>query len=143
MMSDAEIGEDEAGGQLGGDFLDSECIAAKTLVEIAIEARVRAPEPCLLCRYRHKRHNPDKIEATLATLHAFPGRLLVMFQPHGFGPLKAMKEGFIEVFARHLREEDMLLLPDPLYFGGTVERSVTSRDLAAGIMARGRRAEAA
>src|SRR5579872_1206391 len=94
MMSDAEIGEDEAGGQLGGDFLDSECIAAKTLVEIAIEARVRAPEPCLLCRYRHKRHNPDKIEATLATLHAFPGRLLVMFQPHGFGPLKAMKEGF-------------------------------------------------
>src|SRR6185437_677547 len=32
-------------------------------------------------------HNPDKIAATLATLHAFPGRLLVMFQPHGYGPL--------------------------------------------------------
>jgi len=26
-------------------------------------------------------HNPDKIAATLATLHDFPGRLLVLFQP--------------------------------------------------------------
>ncbi len=38
-------------------------------------------------------HNPDKIAATLDTLHAFPGRLLVMFQPHGFGPLKLMGRG--------------------------------------------------
>src|SRR5690606_11914670 len=33
-------------------------------------------------------HNPDKIAATLKTLHAFPGRLLVMFQPHGYRPLE-------------------------------------------------------
>src|SRR5690606_13873349 len=33
-------------------------------------------------------HNPDKITATLNALHAFPGRLLIMFQPHGFGPLR-------------------------------------------------------
>ena len=32
-------------------------------------------------------HNPDKIAATLKTLHAFDGRLLILFQPHGFGPL--------------------------------------------------------
>ena len=32
-------------------------------------------------------HNPDKIDATLATLRAQPGRLLIMFQPHGYGPL--------------------------------------------------------
>ena len=44
-------------------------------------------------------HNPDKIAATLATLHAFPGRLLVMFQPHGFGPLTLMKDEFIACFA--------------------------------------------
>ncbi|HLJ65257.1 MAG TPA: Mur ligase family protein [Stellaceae bacterium] len=87
-------------------------------------------------------HNPDKIAATLDTLHAFPGRLLVMFQPHGFGPLRAMKDGFIEVFTRHLHDQDVVLLPDPLYFGGTVERSVGSRDIAEGIAARGRRAQA-
>ena len=45
-------------------------------------------------------HNPDKIAASLATLHDFPGRLLVMFQPHGFGPLKLMKDDFIACFAR-------------------------------------------
>src|ERR1700741_4257074 len=40
-------------------------------------------------------HNPDKIAATLSTLHDFPGRLLVMFQPHGYRPLKVMREPLI------------------------------------------------
>ena len=87
-------------------------------------------------------HNPDKIAATLATLHAFPGRLLVMFQPHGFGPLRLMRDQFIGGFARDLAEEDVLLMPEPVYFGGTVDRSVGSRDIAQGIVAAGRRAEA-
>ncbi|MHA7873030.1 MAG: Mur ligase family protein, partial [Hyphococcus sp.] len=47
-------------------------------------------------------HNPDKITASLKTLHEFPGRLLVMFQPHGFGPLKKMKTEFIDTFVNHL-----------------------------------------
>ena len=58
-------------------------------------------------------HNPDKIAATLETLHDFPGRLLVMFQPHGFGPLRQMKDAFIDGFARHLRDDDVLIMPDP------------------------------
>jgi UDP-N-acetylmuramate--alanine ligase len=85
-------------------------------------------------------HNPDKIQASLASLHDFPGRLLVMFQPHGFGPLRLMKDAFIGCFARNLRPEDLLLMPDPVYFGGTVERSVTSKDIVEGVCARGRRA---
>jgi UDP-N-acetylmuramate--alanine ligase len=87
-------------------------------------------------------HNPDKIAATLATLHAFPGRLLVLFQPHGYGPLKLMKDAFIDSFARHLHEEDILVMPEPVYFGGTVDRSVSSRDIAQGVEARGRSAYA-
>ncbi len=87
-------------------------------------------------------HNPDKIAATLRTLHEFPGRLLVMFQPHGFGPLKLMKDGFIDVFARLLRDGDVLVMPEPVYFGGTVERAVTSEDIAAGVRARGGDADA-
>ncbi len=74
-------------------------------------------------------HNPDKIEATLATLHAFPGRLLVMFQPHGFGPLRLMKNAFIDCFAGNLHDGDVLIMPDPVYFGGTVDRSVSSGDI--------------
>ena len=86
-------------------------------------------------------HNPDKIAATLATLHDFPGRLLLFFQPHGFGPLRQMKQGFIDGFARDLHDEDIVLLSDPVYFGGTADRSVGSGDIVAGIVARGRSAE--
>jgi len=85
-------------------------------------------------------HNPDKIAATLDTLHAFPGRLLVMFQPHGFGPLKLMRREFIEGFGRSLGEQDVLLMPEPVYFGGTTSREVSSEDIAAGVRANGRSA---
>ncbi len=87
-------------------------------------------------------HNPDKIAATLKTLHEFPGRLLVMFQPHGFGPLKKMKAEFIAGFAGCLGADDILLMPEPVYFGGTADRSVGSEVIAAGIRAAGRNARA-
>lgn len=87
-------------------------------------------------------HNPDKIAATLKTLHAFDGRLLILFQPHGFGPLRLMKDEFIDGFAGLLREEDVLLMPEPVYYGGTTDRSVGSEDIAAGVRAAGRQAEA-
>lgn len=85
-------------------------------------------------------HNPDKIAATLATLHDFPGRLLVMFQPHGFGPLRLMKDQFIACFGGNLGKEDILLMPEPVYFGGTVDRSVSSGDIVQGVEATGRTA---
>jgi UDP-N-acetylmuramate--alanine ligase len=85
-------------------------------------------------------HNPDKITATLATLHDFPGRLLLCFQPHGFGPLKLMKNGFIDVFANQLGPDDVLTMPEPVYFGGTVDRSVSSGEIVAGVAAAGRQA---
>lgn len=87
-------------------------------------------------------HNPDKIAATLKTLHAFDGRLLILFQPHGFGPLKLMKREFIDGFAGLLRADDILLMPEPVYFGGTTDRSVGSEDIASGVRAAGRNAEA-
>ena len=87
-------------------------------------------------------HNPDKIAATLETLHAFPGRLLILFQPHGFGPLRKMKAEFIEVFARDLAPEDILVMPEPVYYGGTTERSVTSEDIVAGVRGEKRNASA-
>jgi UDP-N-acetylmuramate--alanine ligase len=86
-------------------------------------------------------HNPDKIAATLATLHAFPGRLLLLFQPHGYGPLKVMKDPLIACFADNMMPDDMLIMPDPVYFGGTVERAVGSEDIVAGVDAGGRKAE--
>ncbi|RZL58875.1 MAG: UDP-N-acetylmuramate--alanine ligase [Sphingomonas sp.] len=83
-------------------------------------------------------HNPDKIAATLDTLHAFPGRLLLLFQPHGYGPLKVMRRELVETLAGKLAPGDVLVLPDPVYHGGTVAREVTSADIVADLTAAGR-----
>ena len=78
-------------------------------------------------------HNPDKIAATLDALHSFPGRLLLFFQPHGYGPLRLMGDALAETFASRMKPDDRLLLCDPVYFGGTVDRSVGSDHLARAI----------
>ena len=80
-------------------------------------------------------HNPDKIDATLATLHAQAGRLLIMFQPHGYGPLAKMGEELARSFVRGMAPDDRLYLPDPAYYGGTVERTRGSDWLAEAIRA--------
>jgi UDP-N-acetylmuramate--alanine ligase len=85
-------------------------------------------------------HNPDKISATLETMHAFPGRLLVMFQPHGYGPIRLMRDALVDCFAGGLQVEDVLVMPEPVYFGGTVDRSVGSGDIVREVQRRGRKA---
>jgi UDP-N-acetylmuramate--alanine ligase len=40
-----------------------------------------------------------------------------------------------------LREDDVLLMPEPVYFGGTTDRSVSSIDIVKGVAARGRNAQ--
>lgn len=85
-------------------------------------------------------HNPDKIAATLDTLHAFPGRLLLMFQPHGYGPLKVMRSELVAMLAEKMGADDLLVLPDPVYHGGTTSREVTSADIVADVAATGRNA---
>jgi UDP-N-acetylmuramate--alanine ligase len=85
-------------------------------------------------------HNPDKISATLETMHAFPGRLLLMFQPHGYGPIRLMRNALVDCFVSGLHDEDVVVMPEPVYFGGTVDRSIGSRDIIRDIERRGRRA---
>lgn len=87
-------------------------------------------------------HNPDKIAATLRTLRAFEGRLLVMFQPHGYGPIRLMRRELAEAFQQGLAPDDILLMPEPVYYGGTTDRSIGSQDLAADLVALGVQAEA-
>jgi UDP-N-acetylmuramate--alanine ligase len=68
-------------------------------------------------------HNPDKVSATLTTLKTHSGRVIAFFQPHGYGPLRQMGAELAEVMARLLGPEDITILCDPVYFGGTVDRS--------------------
>ena len=86
-------------------------------------------------------HNPDKIAATLATLRAQPGRLLIMFQPHGYGPLTKMGEPLAESLADGMAPDDRLYLPDPVYQGGTVDKLRGSDWLAEEVRGHGKQAE--
>jgi UDP-N-acetylmuramate--alanine ligase len=86
-------------------------------------------------------HNPDKTAATLATLKAFPGRVIAFFQPHGFGPIRVMGQELAQVFARMLGRDDHLILCDPVYFGGTVDKSIGSQSITDAVQAAGRNAE--
>ncbi len=86
-------------------------------------------------------HNPEKCAATLATLKAHPGRVIAFFQPHGYGPLRQMGAELAETFARLLGPDDLTILCDPVYFGGTVDRSEGSQRIVGLIEAAGGKAE--
>ena len=86
-------------------------------------------------------HNPDKIAATLATLKAFPGRIIAFFQPHGYGPIRVMGAELAGVFADMLGKDDHLILCDPVYFGGTVDKSIGSQSITDAVTAAGQNAD--
>lgn len=81
-------------------------------------------------------HNPDKVAATLAASAELPGRALFFFQPHGYGPLRQMGRELAASFAAGMRSEDRLWVCDPVYFGGTVDRSIGSAEFVSEIGSR-------
>ena len=74
-------------------------------------------------------HNPDKVNASLSALKSYFGRLIVMFQPHGFAPMRMMGKDIINSFAKNFDENDILLIPEIFFAGGTVKRDISSKDL--------------
>ena len=86
-------------------------------------------------------HNPAKVAASIRTAHLRAGRVLAIFQPHGFGPLKFLRQDFVETFATELQAEDRLWFLDVFYAGGTAARDIGSAEVIADIAARGTAAE--
>lgn len=94
--------------------------------------------------------NPGKIDAAIATARQKAKRLFAVFQPHGFQPTKMMKSGYIDTFAKGLRDQDILLMPDIYYVGGSANivngevvalpRDISSKDVVDGVVERGRHA---
>jgi UDP-N-acetylmuramate-alanine ligase len=87
-------------------------------------------------------HNPDKLRAALAAgrdrLAGGGGRVLAIFQPHGFGPTRFLRADLVAALARGLRPDDVLWLPEIFYAGGSVARDLSSADLARDLAAHGR-----
>ncbi len=86
-------------------------------------------------------HNPHKISALMEAMESIRERICYVFQPHGYGPTKTMKDGYIEAFTRYLRDADHLILLPIFYAGGTAARDISSHDLADAISARGKSVE--
>ncbi|MEN8007657.1 MAG: Mur ligase domain-containing protein [Candidatus Krumholzibacteriota bacterium] len=89
-------------------------------------------------------HNPDKIAAALAAAHdrlgSSGGRVLAVFQPHGFGPTRFLRDALVETFAAALAPEDVLWLPEIYFAGGTVTRDISAGDIVDEVRGLGREA---
>jgi UDP-N-acetylmuramate--alanine ligase len=83
-------------------------------------------------------HNPEKVKAALKTAQLMDRRVLAVFQPHGFGPTRFLKDDFCRVFSEVLREEDALFILPIYYAGGTARKDISSDELAALIKSRSR-----
>ncbi|HEX4846026.1 MAG TPA: Mur ligase domain-containing protein, partial [Geothrix sp.] len=88
-------------------------------------------------------HNPAKVTASIRAAHLRAGRVLAVFQPHGFGPLKFLRAEFVGAFATELAPMDRLWFLDVFYAGGTAAKDITSGEVVADIAARGVAAELA
>jgi UDP-N-acetylmuramate--alanine ligase len=87
-------------------------------------------------------HNPEKIRAAILACRDFGARLFAVFQPHGYGPARFLREELVETFARLIRDDDELYFLPIYYAGGTVQKDISSLDLADQVRARGVRAHA-
>lgn len=86
-------------------------------------------------------HNPAKIRAAFETLAPYHARLLAVWRPHGFKPLRVMMDELVAMFGEVCRPADRLYLLPVYDAGGTADRSVNSDVLVARLRARGVAAE--
>lgn len=86
-------------------------------------------------------HNPAKIRAALATARLRGARVLAIYQPHGYGPTRFLREDFVETFVTELRAQDRVWMLEVFYAGGTALRDFSSADLVRDMAARGAKAE--
>lgn len=86
-------------------------------------------------------HNPHKIGSFMAAMKILGESICYIFQPHGFGPTRLMKKGYIETFIKNLRDKDHLVILPIFYSGGSVSKDISSNDLAEEIRSAGRSVE--
>lgn len=71
-------------------------------------------------------HNPAKIAASWRAVQEDGSRVLGIWRPHGFGPLKLMKDELRAALKETMRPGDRLHVLPVFYAGGTANRTVSS-----------------
>jgi UDP-N-acetylmuramate--alanine ligase len=75
-------------------------------------------------------HNPEKISSCIRTAKEITaGRIFAVFQPHGFGPLKFMKDNLFKELEKIISKEDKFIFLPVFYAGGTTSFSPTSEEV--------------
>lgn len=74
-------------------------------------------------------HNPSKIRAAVETARRRARRILAIYQPHGYGPTRFLRDDFIRTFAGVLGPEDRLWMLEIFYAGGTAVRDFSAADI--------------
>jgi UDP-N-acetylmuramate--alanine ligase len=88
-------------------------------------------------------HNPAKLQAAIGTAQSRrpAGRVLAVYQPHGYGPTRFLRDDFVATFSDVLRAEDRLWMLEVYYAGGTATRDFSAADIVGQIAERGTLAE--
>ena len=89
-------------------------------------------------------HNEEKIKASLSALKVLlkeNDHLYFVFQPHGFAPLKLMKDGLIDMLKTELTNQVSFLMLPVFYAGGTVNKTVSSDDVVTPLIKAGKKAQ--
>ena len=74
-------------------------------------------------------HNPAKITAAVSAARGLSGRIIAVYQPHGFGPTRFLKDEYVATFRAVFRHDDSLYLLPIYYAGGTAQRDISSEDI--------------
>jgi UDP-N-acetylmuramate--alanine ligase len=78
-------------------------------------------------------HNPVKIAAAVSAARGLSERILAVYQPHGFGPTRFLKDEYIVTFRTIFRQTDALYLLPIYYAGGTAQKDISSEDIIRGL----------
>jgi len=71
-------------------------------------------------------HNPEKITASVEAVRPSARRLIGVFQPHGFGPMRHMRAELVKSCAKEFTGEDTLSMTKIFYAGGHVVMDISS-----------------
>ncbi len=78
-------------------------------------------------------HNPAKIAAAVRASRGLAERIIAVYQPHGFGPTRFLKDEYIATFRTAFRQQDSLYLLPIYYAGGTAQKDISSEDIVQGL----------
>ncbi len=85
-------------------------------------------------------HNPAKLSASIKACQFRTSRLIVWFQPHGFKPVKFLRNEFVKEISEALREQDEIWMSEIYYAGGTTDRNISADELIQDIRKKGKKA---